>query len=130
MSSSFVIEPAGAEELPAVFRLVFRHLPAREREIRATNALRLVQLGEIVPDGVLAARCAGRLVGGLVCLPVTGASALFWPPQALPGEFQEIVENSLVSSAQDWVRGQGAKLAQTLLSPQEHALAAPLVRNG
>src|SRR5262249_19553918 len=56
--------------------------------------------------------------------------ALFWPPRAIPGTHREIIENSLLFAAKQWVWQRGAKLAQTLLSPQEHSLAAPLERNG
>jgi len=130
MSTAFVTDPARGEELLAAFRLVFRHLPAGEREQRVANASRLIRLGELDPRGVLVARSGDQLLGGLVCLPVAGASALFWPPQALPGRHKEAVENALLARAEQWVRRQGARLAQTLLTPQERALAAPLERNG
>jgi ribosomal protein S18 acetylase RimI-like enzyme len=130
MAESFITGPAKEDELQRAFRMVFRHLPEEERELKAANALRLTRKGELDPQGVMVARSGRKLLGGLVCLPVAGASALFWPPQAVPGETQEPVENSLLSYGQEWVRRQGAKLAQTLLAPHEHALAAPLERNG
>jgi mycothiol synthase len=130
MNAVFITEPAKSEELRAVFRLVFSHLGSREREQRVTNALHLIQLGEIDPEGVIVARLGPDLLGGVVCLPVAGASALFWPPQAIPGEHQEAAEDALLAMAKEWVRGQGARLAQTLLAPQEHPLAKPLERNG
>jgi len=130
MDQSFTTEPARREELPLVFRMAFRDLPEDEREGRVANALHLLHLGELDPQGVLVARSGRTILGALVCLQVAGASALFWPPQALPGEQKALVENALLLAGQSWVRAHGAKLAQTLLAPIERKLADPLERNG
>jgi ribosomal protein S18 acetylase RimI-like enzyme len=130
MDQGFTIEPARQEELPLVFRMAFRHLPQEEREARVANALHLLRQGELDPQGVLVARSGRTILGALVCLQVAGASALFWPPQALAGEQKALIENALLLAGQNSVRAHGAKLAQTLLAPHECDLADSLERNG
>lgn len=128
MRSSLTVSPARSDELAAAFDLVFQRLPNDERRNRAAVALRLIQAGDLLADGVLAARNESRLVGALVCLPLPGASALFWPAQSAPND--PAVEDALTDAARAWLRGRGVKLAQALLAPEETALAAPLLRNG
>lgn len=130
MRPSVAVEPAPAEDLLVAFRLIFQHAAPDEREARAANALRLVHEGELDPAGVFIVRCAKELLGALVCLLVPGAGALVWPPQTAAFDRPEQVEDELVRHAIAWVRQRGAKLAQTLLAPQESYLAAPLLRNG
>ncbi len=122
-------EPARTDELAAAFRLLFRHLSPEERGSRVRNALHLVSLRELDPRGVFVLREASGLTGALVCSPVPGASGALWPPVAL-GKRAAEGEDALVRHACAWLRGQGARLAQALLSPEEECLAAPLVRNG
>ncbi len=130
MSRTLTIAPARPEERAAAFRLIFQHLSAEDRQTRVANALNLVRRGELEPDGILVARSQDCVMGALVCLPVPGASALFWPPQTRTGRRQQAIEDRLVSHAAAWLRGRGAKLAQALLVPEEASLAGPLERNG
>jgi mycothiol synthase len=131
MLEALVIEPAGKNEWPAALDLVFGHVVNRdERELRVSNAVQLIRQGELDSAGLLVARAGSRLVGAMVCLPAPGASALLWPPRAISWSRKESVEDQLVRSGMSWLRQRGAKLAQTLLSPQEHHLGAALERNG
>ncbi len=130
MSRLFNISQVSAQELPVAFQLVFQHVAAEDREARVANAVRMVQTGELIPEGVLVARRANQLLGALVCLPVAGAGGLVWPPQARPGPSQVAVEDQLVQHAASWLRSRGAKLAQSLLNPADVHLAKPLERNG
>jgi ribosomal protein S18 acetylase RimI-like enzyme len=130
MSPALTIEPAHPNELSAAFGLVFQYLPEDDGAGRVANALRLLREGELDPEGVLVARRAGQLCGALVCLPVPGASALVWPPQALPGPLQTDIEDQLVLTATTWLRQRGARVGQCLLAPHETDLAAPLLRQG
>jgi mycothiol synthase len=70
-----------------------------------------------------------ELLGALVCLPVAGASALFWPPICVT-EAQSKREDLLIQHALHYLRQRGVKLAQALLSPVETTLGEPLLRNG
>jgi mycothiol synthase len=130
MASSLVVGPAPQKEWGAVAELLFQHVPAGARAARVAGLLRLLQQGEIEPDGMLAAHMAGKLHGGLVCVPLRGASALVWPPQAVPGPGQAAVVDGLVRHALDWLSGRGARLAQALLTTEEAFLAEPLGRHG
>lgn len=125
-----VPQPALDEDWAPAFRLIFRHLAAREREQRCANALHLLQRGALSPQGIFVVRGPEGVRGALVCLPVAGASALVWPPGVAEGQRQRQIEDALLQHAIGWLRRRGVKLAQTLLGPGEAFLAAPLVRNG
>jgi mycothiol synthase len=124
-----VPQTARTEDWAAALRLIFRHLPAAEREQRCANALHLLQRGELNAEGLFVLRGAIGLRGALVCLPVPGRSALVWPPGA-EDDRREETEDALLRHAAAWLRRRGVKLAQTLLAPEEEHLAAPLLRNG
>jgi ribosomal protein S18 acetylase RimI-like enzyme len=130
MGGSFAITPAHANELPSALDLVFRHLAEEERTARVANALWLLRQGELDAEGVLVVRGENQLLGAVVCQAIAGASALVWPPVAVPGEQQKAIEDQLLACATSWLKRRGAKLAQTLLTPQENFLSAPLLRNG
>lgn len=130
MSRSFTVAAARTDELAPALRFFFRHLDDGERDARLANALRLIQFGELDPGGVVVATDRTGLIGALVCTPVAGAGALFWPPQSVGGSRAPEVEDALVRHAVAWLRGRGAKVGQALLARDEAYLAAPLERNG
>lgn len=131
MAETLIIGPARADEWTPALDLVFRHIAHREeRETRVANALQLIRQGELEADGVLVARAGSRLRGAMICLPAPGASALVWPPQTVSCPEKQEIENRLVRFGLSWLRGRGAKLAQSLLAPQECYLGPALERNG
>jgi ribosomal protein S18 acetylase RimI-like enzyme len=123
------IEPARPEDLEPAFRLIFRHVPATETNLRIATALELTRTGELDPAGVLVARAGQRVVGAMVCHLSPGAGGLVWPPQVALSDAQPI-EDQLVTGAITWLRHQGAKLGQALLTSEDAPLAAPLLRHG
>jgi ribosomal protein S18 acetylase RimI-like enzyme len=94
------------------------------------RALRLVSEGELSAEGVRVVPGADGLLAALVCVALPGASGLVWPPQSASNSGREIVEDVLLHDALRWLRDRGAKLAQTLLLPEEAQVAVPLERNG
>jgi mycothiol synthase len=124
-----VPEPARTEDWAAAFRLIFQYLPPEEREHRCANALHLLQRRELNPQGLFIVRGPAGPRGALLCLPVPGGSALVWPPGAVDDRRTEW-EDALLRHACAWLRQRGAKLAQTLLAPEETFLATPLLRHG
>jgi len=128
MSTPFLVEPAQPAERGPAFRLVFRHLPDKEREARVANAQVLLHRGELAAEGVLVARGPAGVSGALVCTPAPGAGGLIWPPQTEPPD--DAVADELVRRACTWLRQSGVKLAQALLPPEDLPLGAPLLRNG
>jgi ribosomal protein S18 acetylase RimI-like enzyme len=130
MHETLAVAPARPEEWESAFQLIFQSGVAEERETRVANALRLLRQGELDPQGVLVIRGVRRLLGAMVCLPVPGASGLVWPPQAALDSRREEIEDQLLGYATVWLKQRGAKLAQTLLAPQETYLAASLQRYG
>jgi ribosomal protein S18 acetylase RimI-like enzyme len=130
MARALAPEHARPEDLAPAFQLIFRQVPAPDREARVVNALYLVEQGELQREGVLVVRRRREMLGALVCVPLRGASGLVWPPQAVDGPRRAEVEDRLVQCASAWLHRRGAKLAQALLPPEEAFLAAPLLRNG
>jgi ribosomal protein S18 acetylase RimI-like enzyme len=120
---------ARPDELAEAFALLFQHQPDLERQERIARALALVEQGELSPQSVFVARGDRGLAGALLCATVPGAGALIWPPTCV-GPGREEVEDALVSRACAWLRSEGARLAQCLLTPDDAGRAAPLVRNG
>jgi len=131
MTSRFPVEPAHVDERAEAFRLIFQHLPERERGERVSNALVLVHRRELDPDGVLVVRDRAGIVGALVCTPAPGAGGLVWPPQIIAAASdRSAIEDALVDRACTWLRQGGARLAQTMLVTEEAPMAAPLLRHG
>jgi ribosomal protein S18 acetylase RimI-like enzyme len=130
MTKPITIDTARPEELAPALRLVFQHLPGKERDARVANALVLICQNELDPRGIRVARAKSGLVGAMVSLCLPGAGGLVWPPQAVAGPARTEVEDELVRSARHWLRQGGAKVGQAILTPQEALLAAPLERNG
>ncbi len=124
------IAPARLHELEAAFGLIVRHVAEEERRRRITNALHLVEQGELDRAGILVASVGDELVGAIVCLPVPGASGLIWPPQAVESPGRASVEDALVRQAIAHLHERGARLGQCLLTEAELNLAGPLLRNG
>jgi ribosomal protein S18 acetylase RimI-like enzyme len=129
-STPVVVEAAQAGELEAAFQLVFQQHDTSERDVRITNALKLVRQRELDPAGVIVARSQNGLAGAMVCMRVPGSGGLVWPPQVAAAHNQEPIEDQLIDRALSWLRHGGGKLAQALLIPGESALAVPLKRNG
>jgi ribosomal protein S18 acetylase RimI-like enzyme len=130
MAESLSTGPARPEEREPAFQLIFQHVAAAERAVRVANALRLLDQGELNPAGVLVSRGRKGIVGAMVCLPVPGAGSLVWPPQTGRGAAPIAIEDQLLAYATTWLRQQGTKLAQALLTPQDNHLGASLERNG
>jgi ribosomal protein S18 acetylase RimI-like enzyme len=124
------VTTARPDEWSDALRLLFRDLAPEERERRIVSALGLLRTGELDPAGLFVEHNAGGVAGVLVCLPVQGASALFWPPRSVVDSDATAREDRLVTHALGWVRSRGAKLAQGLLTADESLMAGPLLRNG
>jgi mycothiol synthase len=122
--------PARPEEWAQAFELIFQHVAKDDRQGRVRNALRLLRQGELNEAGVIVVPGGSNLLGAMVCLPVAGASALIWPPQAACGGVPHEIEDRLLNYAIPWLRQAGAKLGQTLLGQDEMHLAASLERHG
>lgn len=128
--SPLVVEPAPPERQLAAFRLVFRDLAETERDVRVTNALRMVRAAELDPNGVLIARRGSQLLGALVCLPILGASGLVWPPRTVECEDRIEIEDSLMQRGCEWLRQRGCRIGQALLADDESRYGSSLERNG
>jgi ribosomal protein S18 acetylase RimI-like enzyme len=130
MANLIRVESACTEDLGPAFRLIFRHIPDAEREVRVANALDLVQRGELDRGGIKVVRGDPGLAGALISAPVAGAGGIIWPPAVAAPQDREAIEDRLVADALHWLQGQGAKLAQCLLSESEVTMGGSLVRNG
>src|ERR1700677_2766534 len=130
MSIRFTITPAATAERVEALDLIFQHLPAEERLQRRANALALIDSGDIPASGLLIVRQADKVSAAMVCIPLQGASALFWPPQAAPGLDASLVADPLVQHALASMQQAGAKIAQAIVSTADLSLTAPMLRCG
>jgi ribosomal protein S18 acetylase RimI-like enzyme len=124
------VAAARLEDREAALRLVFLHFDAGEREKRVANALRLMETGQLNPEGLFVVRDGAVLSGAIICMPIRGAGALVWPPRTSDVPDAVAIQDELIHRAVSWLRQRGAKLGQALLDPSETQLAAPLERNG
>jgi ribosomal protein S18 acetylase RimI-like enzyme len=129
-SNAITIGTASREQLESALRLVFQRADNRVQELRIANALDMLRHGELDYGGVIVARLGSRLVGAIVVTPSTGACGVIWPPQCTDLPDQQAVEDALVNYAADWLRRQGAKIAQAIIPVEESIFAGSLVRQG
>src|SRR5206468_3832295 len=125
--STLTVSPARPEERPSALELALRHLPESVRQIRADNALNLLASGDIPAEGLLLARQGTEVLGVLMCLPLKGASGLFWPSQVRPDIDAAPVHEALIRHGLHWLAMRGARVCQALLAADEMPLAAPLL---
>jgi ribosomal protein S18 acetylase RimI-like enzyme len=123
-------KPARPDEIRAAFRLLFQHLSSDECAARVCAALELLQQGKLDRQGIFVLHEEEGLAGVQLCLPLAGAMGLVWPPQARAGSQQRHHEDRLLQAGCAWLRRQGIKLAQALLSPDEVPQGEPLLRQG
>jgi mycothiol synthase len=126
--TEIAIRAAYPDEWSAAFSLALQHLGADICSARLQNALALVADGVITPSGIFVARGAGGLCGVQICVPLPGASALFWLPRTDPAN--AILEDCLAQSALDWARSRGTKVAQVIVSPLDRPFVGALQRCG
>jgi mycothiol synthase len=124
------VGPARAEERADAFRLFFQRIAEEELPGRVDRGLELIASGQVAGDGVIVCREGHRLVGVMVAMPLQGAAALVWPPQAQAGLRETEIEDRLVEFTVAWMRQQGCKIAQALLPPGDLGPALPLERHG
>jgi mycothiol synthase len=129
-STAFVVAPARPEERAAALHAFFHHLDDDDRAARVERVVQMLAQDELDADGLLACRADEAMAGAIVAAVLPGASGLIWPPRALPGPHQPIVENLLAQGATRWLRQRGCRFAQALLSPVEAPLGQLLERNG
>jgi mycothiol synthase len=123
-----IITTAAPGEWSAALDLALQHLSEDIRPARVLNALTLLAAGAIDPEGIFVARNAAGLCGVQICVPLPGASGLFWLPKTTPADAR--LEDRLVQRALDWLGGRGTKLAEALVSPRDVPYIRPLVRRG
>jgi mycothiol synthase len=122
------IRTARPDEWSAAFSLAFQHLGQDVRPARLQNALALVAQGVIDPGGILVATDGCGLRGVQVCVPLPGASGLFWLPCSSPPD--AALEEQLIQTALDSVRRRGAKLAQAIFTHLDRPFVGALERCG
>lgn len=130
MSTAFAIGPARPEEWPAALDMAYGRVEGERRRFQVIHALHLIDEGAIDPAGILVARRQEIICGVQVCVPLGGASFLFWLPATHPHADPPGLEDILVQAGLAWCRQRGGKLAHAILSPADADPGAALVRNG
>ncbi len=119
------IEPVRPDDWTAALTWALARTPADQRAERVNQCVNFLENGVLDPRGIWIAKSGSDIVGAQVCVPLAGASALFWLPTATND-----IADALVQAALDWCRSIGCKLAQALTKPEELSWSAPLVRRG
>jgi mycothiol synthase len=93
-------------------RLLLEQYAAAEREARMEGLLDQMQRGELDPAGLLVTE---DLRGAVLATPLAGAGGLVWPPVCpCLAEAQALVEAAVA-----WLRTQGTRIVQALVSLPE-----------
>jgi len=122
------IATATVDEWSSALELALEHLDEDIRPARVRTGLSLLTDGTMDPAGVFVARAALGIRGVQICVPLPGASGLFWLPKTAPPD--AALEDRLVQYGLDWLRGRGTKLAQIILSRLDIRFVGPLLRTG
>jgi mycothiol synthase len=130
MSNVLVINQARPDEWPAALDMAYGRVAGERRRFQVIHALHLIDEGAIDPAGILVARAREKICGVQVCVPLGGASFLFWLPATHRQGATESLEDILVQAGLAWCRQQGGKLAHAIFSPADAGPATALVRNG
>jgi mycothiol synthase len=125
---SVPITTATVAEWSSALELALEHLGEDTRPARVRTALSLLADGTLDPEGVFVARAASGLRGVQICVPLPGASGLFWLPKSAPPDAD--LEDRMVQYGLDWLRRRGTKLAQIMLSRLDIPSVGPLIRTG
>jgi mycothiol synthase len=119
------IEPLRSDDWTAVLQQALTRTPESLRPERVQHCLHLLEVGMLDPRGIWVARQGQDIVGVQVCVPLAGASSLFWLPTA-----DDDCALALVQAGLDWCRSIGCKLAQALAGPDELSFTEPLRQGG
>jgi mycothiol synthase len=128
--ASCVVTSARPEEHTAALSVFFHHLADDERAARVARVAGIFARGELNADGLFVCHSGEVLAGTMVGVVLPGATGMVWPPRALAGTQQHVVEDSLVRHANLWLCQRGCKFGQALLGTSEALVAAALERNG
>jgi mycothiol synthase len=122
----FRIEPLAPADWAIAMNLALAHLPEESRPERVSACLNLLANGTLDPRAIRIARNpTGTIVGVQVCVPLAGATCLFWLPTA-PAD----IADALVDSCLAMCREQGLKIAQAFANPNDVPSTGPLIRRG
>jgi ribosomal protein S18 acetylase RimI-like enzyme len=114
MTDAPLIGTAPPEHRADVLALVLGDLPAEDRRQHVEALLALARSGEERLDGLLAARRAGSLVGGVLAQLQAGRTAVIWPPRLMPGE-PDSTGQRLLEEATELLTAKGICLAHALV---------------
>src|SRR5262245_26802080 len=128
--TGWTISAARHKDIAAALQLLFAHAAAEDQSHRLERTKRLLRSGELQADGLRIIRHGNQLLGAMLAAPAPGSVGLVWPPQAISGSERAAVEDALVQDTLAWLGGQGVRVCQALLRPEELPLGAPLLRTG
>ena len=119
-------EPLDRTDWTAAMSLALARVPPEDRPGRVASALTLLANGTLDASAIQVARDdEGTIAGVQICVPLAGASCLFWLPTA-PDE----IASALVEASLAMCRTRGIKIAQVFADADELPLTAPLLRQG
>jgi mycothiol synthase len=130
MATKLAIGQARPDEWPAALDMAYSRVAGERRRFQVIHALHLIDERAIDPAGILVARWQEKICGVQVCVPLGGASFLFWLPATLLESNPVSLENALIRAGLAWCRQLSGKVAHAILPPADAGAGAALVRNG
>ena len=114
MTDAPLIGPVPPEHQADALALVFRDLPAEDRERHVKALLEATRSGREPMDGLLAARREGRLVGAVLSEIQAGRTAVIWPPR-LPSDEPASTGQQLMAATSEVLTAKRICVAHALL---------------
>lgn len=125
------IFPATGERITTALRLLFARFPLEQQEGRLREALASTERGTLRLDHLLVAESDGLPVGAALVMIQADGIALVWPPVVSCGATDvSSVEDLLMQEICHRMDSASARLGQSLLAPDDEAVAALLARHG
>jgi mycothiol synthase len=127
----FTVNAADASNREIALRLLFARFPVEEQAARLSGTLQATEQGQLNLDGLLLATADELRVGAALVMLQPDGIALVWPPVVSCGAVDEAaVEDALMDEVCRRIDATHARLAQSLLTPEDVVEAELLARHG
>jgi ribosomal protein S18 acetylase RimI-like enzyme len=124
------IEPAGGRWRDDALALLYRRLPARQREEQLALVLQAIESGEIPTDDLLVARLGSHVVGAVLAVRRAGGAAFLWPPAVIESPDAREVSRLLLEFLARRLDDAGTDFTQCLLGLDDAPAGASLAEGG
>lgn len=128
---NLTVTTVDASRREMALRLLFARFPVEEQEARWRDALLAGEQGRLDLSGLLLAMAEDLPVGAALMMLQSDGVALVWPPVVSCGAIDaDAVEDALMAEICCRIDASGARLGQSLLTPDDNVESALLTRHG